>query len=72
MKDPIPAIIAAVTGEGATQFMVTLTCGHSWREHRPAKLPAPVQGELRACGSFEHYPNQYPATYVAVPGDGDA
>jgi hypothetical protein len=43
--------------------MVQLTCGHGWKEHRPARLAAPVDGELRTCGSFEHYPQQFPATY---------
>lgn len=42
---------------------VRLTCGHGWRETRPARVAAPVQGELRACGDFEHYPQQFPATY---------
>lgn len=44
--------------------IVLLECGHWFREHRPAKAAKPRQGELRACGHPEHYPNQYPATYV--------
>lgn len=47
----------------AVTVIVTLTCGHSWREHRPASMAAPVQGELRACSSSDHYPNQYRASY---------
>lgn len=46
-----------------------LGCGHWFREHRPAKLAPPKQGELRACGHPEHYPNQYPATYVVEVED---
>ena len=51
------------TSESRTAIAL-LGCGHWFREHRPAKLRSPRQGELRACGHPEHYPNQYPATYV--------
>ena len=42
---------------------VQSSCGHHWTETRPAGLAPPADGELRVCGDFEHYPNQYPVTY---------
>lgn len=45
---------------------VTLACGHDFIEHRPPIVLWPVQGELRVCGSFEHYPAVYPATYTDI------
>jgi hypothetical protein len=42
---------------------VRLTCGHTWQEHRPERMADPVEGELRACGHPEHYPQQFPASY---------
>jgi len=49
--------------------IVLLGCGHWFRESRPANLANPKQGELRACGHPEHYPRQYPATYVVEVED---
>jgi hypothetical protein len=43
------------------RVFVRLECGHSFWEHRPEDLLAPVDGELRVCAA--HYPRQYPAIY---------
>lgn len=45
---------------------VKLDCGCEFTEHRPADMRGPVDGELRVCGSFDHYPLQFAATY-SVP-----
>ncbi len=42
---------------------VQSSCGHDWTETRPKGLAPPVNGELRVCGHFDHYPNEYPVTY---------
>lgn len=55
----------------ADATIVLLDCGHWFREKRPATMVKPRQGELRACGHPEHYPNQYPATYVVKVKESD-
>jgi hypothetical protein len=49
--------------DDSTHYRVSLGCGCSFNEHRPARVVAPVDGEMRACGHPEHYPAQFPATY---------
>lgn len=56
------------------RVVVLLSCGHWFQEHRPDRVKPPEQGERRACGSLDHYPKQYPATYISwdsVYGDQD-
>jgi hypothetical protein len=55
----------------ADATIVLLTCGHWFREKRPPGMVNTTQGELRACGHPEHYPNQYPATYVVKAEEAD-
>jgi hypothetical protein len=47
----------------AIKVVVELTCGHWWTEHRPFGTVKPINGEMRTCGTFEHYPEKFPATY---------
>jgi hypothetical protein len=44
--------------------IVLLGCGHWFREGRPEGMAPGVDGELRVCGQFDHYPRDYPARYL--------
>ena len=52
-----------------TWWQVGLADGCSFREHRPEDTVPPEEGELRACGNFEHYPAQFPASYQQITED---